>query len=198
MHREILLSSTYQQTSAVSDASLKLDPDNRLFSRMNRKRLEAEAVRDNLLAVSGKLDLTMNGPATRDFAGSRRTLYLMTVRSDKSGFGPLFDAADPESSVDRRTISTVAPQALFLLNDPFVLDITKALTRRLLANKAASDGERIQSAYVLLYGRPPTEEERGIGEKFLRRLTDRGHKADAAWAAYCQVLLCANEFIYVD
>ena len=65
LHREILLSSTYQQDSAVSDDTLRLDPDNRLFSRMNRKRLEAEAVRDNLLAVSGRIDLTMGGPATR-------------------------------------------------------------------------------------------------------------------------------------
>jgi hypothetical protein len=198
MHREILLSSTYQQASAVGDNTLKLDPDNRLFSRMNRKRLEAEAVRDNLLAVSGRIDLSLGGPSTRDFTGPRRTLYLMTIRSDKSGFGPLFDAADPESSVDRRTISTVAPQALFLLNDPFVLGQTKALTKRLLADKAASDGERIDKAYALLYGRPATDAERAIGEKLLKRLADRGQKAEAAWAAYCQVLLCANEFIYVD
>jgi hypothetical protein len=198
MHREILLSSSYQQASAVSDATLKLEPDNLLFSRVNRKRLEAEAIRDNLLAVAGKLDLTMGGPATRDFAGSRRTLYLMTIRSDKSGFGPLFDAADPESSVERRTISTVAPQALFLLNDPFVLEQTKTLTRRLLEERAINDGERIEKAYVLLYGRLPAEEEKAVGAKLLNRFIDRGLKGDAAWEAYCQVLLCANEFIYVD
>jgi len=198
MHREILLSATYQQSSAVSDETLRLDADNRLFSRMNRKRLEAEAVRDNILAVSGRIDLTMGGPATRDFAGPRRTLYLMTIRSDKSGFGPLFDAADPESSVDRRTISTVAPQALFLLNDPFVLEQTKSLTKRLLAEKAANDGERIDKTYVVLYGRPPSDAERVIGEKLLKRFADRGQKTEAAWEAYCQVLLCANEFIYVD
>jgi len=122
----------------------------------------------------------------------------MTIRSDKSGFGPLFDAADPESSVDRRTISTVAPQALFLLNDPFVLDLTKALTKRLLAEKAANDGARIDKAYALLYARLPTDAERTIGEKLLKRFADRGQKPDAAWEAYCQVLLCANEFIYMD
>jgi hypothetical protein len=198
MHREILLSATYQQASAVTDDTLKLDPDNRLFSRMNRKRLEAEAIRDNLLAVSGRIDLAMGGPATRDFAGLRRTLYLMTIRSDKSGFGPLFDAADPESSVDRRTISTVAPQALFLLNDPFVLEQARTLTKRLLAEKAVNDGERAANAYVLLYGRPPTDEEREIGARLLKRFADRGQKPEAAWEAYCQVLLCSNEFIYVD
>jgi hypothetical protein len=198
MHREILLSSTYQQASAVGDETLKLDPDNRLFSRMNRKRLEAEAIRDSLLAVSGKIELTTGGPATRDFAGSRRTLYLMTIRSDKSGFGPLFDAADPESSVDRRTLSTVAPQALFLLNDPFVLEQTKTLTKRLLRENAANNSERIEKAYVLLFGRPPVDEEKAVGVSFLKRFAERGQKEDIAWGAYCQALLCANEFIYID
>jgi hypothetical protein len=197
MHREILLSAAYQQSSTASAESLRIDPDNRLFSRMNRKRLEAEAIRDNLLAVSDRLDAKMGGPSTRDLASPRRTLYLMTIRSDKSGFGPLFDAADPESSVDRRTISTVAPQALFLLNDPFVVEQTKALAKRVLAEKAANDGERIEIAYGLLYGRPPTAEERAIGEKFLSASSERADYG-AAWQAYCQVLLCANEFIYVD
>jgi hypothetical protein len=121
----------------------------------------------------------------------------MTIRSDKSGFGPLFDAADPESSVDRRTISTVAPQALFLLNHPFVVEQTKTLAKRVLTEKATNEGERIERAYGLLYGRPPTAEERAIGEKFLSASSKR---ADiyATWQAYCQVLLCANEFIYVD
>jgi hypothetical protein len=198
MHREIMLSATYQQASGASDETLKLDPDNRLFSRMNRRRLEAEAIRDNLLAVSGKIDLTPGGPAIRDLNWPRRTLYLMAIRSDRAGFRPLFDAADAESSVDRRTISTVAPQALFLLNDPFVVEQTKALAGRLLADKAANDGERIDKAYVLLYGRPAQEEERAIGLKLLKSAAEHGQKADAAWEEYCQVLLCANEFIYVD
>jgi hypothetical protein len=195
MHREILLTAAYQQSSEPSAETLKRDSDNRLFSRMNRKRLEAEAIRDNLLVVSDRLELKMGGPSTRDLASPRRTLYVMTVRSDKSGFGPLFDAADPESSVDRRTISTVAPQALFLLNDPFVVAQTKAVAKRLLEEKAADAGERITNAYVLLYGRLPTAEERAIGERFLSASAD---KIEESWQAYCQVLLCANEFIYVD
>jgi hypothetical protein len=198
MHREILLSAAYQQRSAPSAETLNFDADNRLFSRMNRKRLEAEAIRDNLLAVTGRTDFTMGGPSTRDLASPRRTLYLMTIRSDKSGFGPLFDAADPESSVDRRTISTVAPQALFLLNDPFVVEQTKTLAKRILTEKAANDGERLERAYILLYGRLPIGDERAIGEQFLKRAAERGDKEEATWQAYCQVLLCANEFIYVD
>src|SRR4029077_7373668 len=100
--------------------TLKADPDNRLFGRMNRRRLEAEAIRDNLLATAGRLQCTLGGPATRDFTAPRRTLYLLTVRSDRSGFRPLFDVADSTALVDTRTVSTVAPQALFLLNNPFI------------------------------------------------------------------------------
>src|SRR5260370_22657367 len=131
MRRLIMLSATYRQSSVPAPESLKRDPDNRYFGRMNRHRLEAEALRDNLLAVSGRLDRTAAGPATRDFNGPRRSLYQMTVRSDRSGFGPLFDVADPTALIDRRTVSTVAPQALFLVNNPFVIENVRALSERL-------------------------------------------------------------------
>ncbi len=121
MHRLLLLSATYQQASDSEPDTFKSDPDNLLLGRMNRRRLEAEALRDSVLAVSGRLDRTAGGPAVRDFAAPRRTLYLTTIRSDRSGFGPLFDTADPTAPVEKRTISTVAPQALFLLNHPFML-----------------------------------------------------------------------------
>ena len=160
---------------------------------MNRRRLEAEAIRDNVLAVAGRLDRTMGGPAVRDFAGPRRTLYLMTIRSDRSGFRPLFDVADSTALVDTRTVSTVAPQALFLLNNPFMLAQTKALARRVLA-EAKDDRARVEHAYHLLYARPPLAEEVKIGLNFL----GRAGRGEAGWEAYCQVLLCANEFIYID
>src|SRR5262249_10518877 len=94
LHRLIMLSATYQQSSLASAETVKADPDNRLFGRMARRRLESEAIRDALLAVGGRLDTTMGGPSVRDFAAPRRTVYLMTIRSDRSSFGPLFDAAD--------------------------------------------------------------------------------------------------------
>jgi hypothetical protein len=193
MHRLIMLSATYQQASEAAPETFRADPDNLLFGRMNRRRLEAEAVRDNLLAVAGRLDTKMGGPAARDFAAPRRTLYLMTIRSDRSGFGPLFDSADSTALVDQRTVSTVAPQALFLLNSPFILVQTKALARRVLA-EAKDERARIERAYQLLYARPPLEDEVNIGLDFLARAGRGG----AGWEAYCQVLLCANEFIYVD
>src|SRR5207248_1530009 len=167
----------------------------RLFGRMNRQRLEAELIRDNLLAVAGQLDFTMGGKATRDFNSSRRSLYQMTIRSDRSGFGPLFDMADSDAPVATRTVSTVAPQALFLLNHPFVLQQKTALARRILQDPRNPDNKtRITHAYELLYGRPPAEEEMAIGLDFLAQQGS----ANDAWEAYSEILLCANEFIYVD
>jgi hypothetical protein len=192
MHRSIMLSATYQQSSRVSAAALGADPENRLFGRMDRRRLESEAVRDGLLAAAGRLDRSLGGRATQDFASPRRTLYQMTIRSDRSSFGPLFDAADSTAMVDRRTVSTVAPQALFLLNNPLVLDAARDLARRILAQGPPDERGRIARAYALLFGRPPAPEEVETG---LRLLAGGG---EDAWAAYGQVLLCTNEMIYID
>jgi hypothetical protein len=211
LHREIMLSATYQQSSIGDADSAAQDPDNRWRSRANRWRLESEAIRDNLLAVAGRLDTALDGPSTRDFAAPRRTLYLMTIRSDRTGFGTLFDAADPLLSVEARITSTVAPQSLFLMNNEFVVAQAGALADRTLAETDAatetagnlpSDAEsreraRIEQLYELLYARPVTDREVAIGHQLLaarRAVSDeRG-----AWLAYCQVLLCANEFIYID
>jgi hypothetical protein len=193
MHRVLVLSSAYRQSSEALPEILKNDPDNLLFGRMNRRRLESEALRDSILAASGQLDRRMGGVAVRTFAAPRRTLYLATIRSDRAGFGPLFDAADSTAPVEKRTISTVAPQALFLLNNPFVLAQTRALARRIVdADK--DDAARIQRVYQLLYGRPPTLEEITIGSAFLQRAGGD----ERAWREYGEVLMCANEFIYVD
>jgi hypothetical protein len=161
---------------------------------MNRRRLESEAIRDNLLAVAGQMNSAMGGKATRDFHNPRRTLYQMTIRSDRSGFGPLFDIADSDAPEATRTVSTVAPQALFLLNHPFIMEQKSALARRILEITGASIKERMDRAYLLLYGRPPSDEESQIGIDFLARAGSDSDK----WQAYCEILLCANEFIYVD
>jgi cytochrome c553 len=192
MHRLIMMSAAYQQSSEPIPETQQADPDNRLFGRMNRRRLEAEAIRDNFLAVAGRLNSSMGGKATRDFHNPRRTLYQMTIRSDRSGFGPLFDMADSDAPEATRTISTVAPQALFLLNHPFIMEQKSALSRRIL--EASGTKERIDGVYQLLYGRSPTDEESQIGAEFLARPGSDNDK----WQAYCEILLCANEFIYVD
>jgi hypothetical protein len=193
MHRRILLSATYQQASTAETATLAADPDNVLLGRLSRQRLEAEAIRDSVLAVAGRLDRRPGGVAVRDFNAPRRTLYLMTIRSDRTGFLPLFDVADPTAPVEARTVSTVAPQALFLLNHPFILEHTRALAKRLVA-EGKDDRERLGRAYTLLYGRPPQPEEERVGLEFLAG----AGPTPRAWEEYCQVLLCANEFLYVD
>jgi hypothetical protein len=197
LHREMMLSAAYRQASEADPATQKADPDNRLFGRMNRRRLEAEPLRDSLLAAAGRLDTQAGGPAVRDFGSPRRTLYLRTNRSDRSGFGPLFDAADSTALVDRRTISTVAPQALFLLNNGFVMDQAKGLAKRLQA-ETKDDPAGVERAYILLYGRPPSAAETRIGLEYLKKLRATGVAVDQSWEPYCHALLCANEFIYVD
>ena len=192
MHRAIMLSSIYQQSGRATQQALQIDPDNALLTRFPRRRLEAEALRDSLLAASGKLDVTMGGPAIRDLASPRRTLYLMTIRSDRSGYRTLFDAADPNTIAEKRTDSTVAPQALFLLNHPFVLDQAGALAAALQKTSLPDDAARVDWLYRRLFCRPPTAAE---SEVALRLLRDAGAEP---WPALCHVLLCSNEFLYID
>ena len=192
IHRLLMNSAVYQQSVTACPETVKADPENRLFSRMNRHRLESEAIRDGLLAVSGRLDLTPGGPSFRDIAIPRRTLYLMTIRSDRSSFGPLFDAADATAMVDTRVVSTVAPQALFLLNSPFALEAARAFADRVRRESSGTEA-RIARAYRLAYGRPPTAEEIEVG----RGLVGNGDDP-VAWTGYLHVILCGNEFVFVD
>ncbi|WP_406700657.1 PSD1 and planctomycete cytochrome C domain-containing protein [Singulisphaera sp. Ch08] len=193
MHREMMRTSVYQQASNPLPETGAADPGNQWYGRMNRRRLESEAIRDSLLAVSGQLDRSMKGPAIRDFANKRRTLYFMTIRSDRSSFGPLFDAADSTAMVDVRTVSTVAPQALFLLNNAFVMEQAQALATRLEAGNR-DDAAKIDRAFSILFGRPVDDTEKEIGLAYLKSSRPR----ESAWDAYCQLLLCTNEFIYID
>ena len=161
MHRAIMLSSVYQQSSVPNPETLKTDPDNKLFGRMNRQRLTVEALRDSLLAASGSLDLSLGGAPIREIKNNRRTLYLMTVRSDADNFRCLFDAADPTAIVEQRAVSTVAPQAIFLLNSPFVLEQAKILTRRVLETEGIDDPGRIEWLYRRLHCHQPSATRAG-------------------------------------
>ncbi len=193
LHKTILLSNTYQQSRTVSKEAKLKDSDNRLLSRVPRRRLEAEAVRDNLLFVAGKMEEGIGGRGDRELTSPRRTLYVMTVRSERSGFGPLFDAADSTGIAEKRITSTVAPQALFLLNNNFVLMQTENLVQRLMSETpSATDKARVQWLYRTLYSREATEAECTIGQKFVASMGKTG------WREYAQILVCANEFLYVD
>jgi hypothetical protein len=196
LHRRIMLTAAYQQTSTVSRAVLAQDSDNRWLGRFLARRLEAEAIRDAMLFVAGRLDPAPGGPAAADLNTARRSLYVQTARWDRGSFAILFDAANPDASVERRDVSTVAPQALFLLNHDFVRTQADRLAARLAREAPADETGRLQYAYQLLFARSASPEEVAIGRDFLARAGQPG--AESAWRDLAHVLLCSNEFIYVD
>lgn len=191
MHRLMMLSATYQQSSIVNEKTMAADPANELFGRFNRQRLEAEAIRDSLLASGGNLDLRSGGKSARELTMPRRTLYLTTIRSERSDYRALFDAADASAIVEKRITSTVAPQALFLLNNNFTLGQVKAVTERMNREASAKSEARIDWLYEHLFGRPASEEERKLALRFVDATPE-------SWEAYTQALLSSNEFVYVD
>ena len=144
-----------------------------------------------MLFTAGRLDLQEGGPSVRDLMAPRRTFYITTIRADRATYQMLFDVADPTSIVEKRTESTVAPQALWLLNHPFALAQASALAQR-ARGLGLDHSETVQWLYQALYSRPPTAQEIGIG---LRTVAGGD---DLAWEAYCQILFCANEFTYLD
>ncbi len=196
LHRSIVLSSVYQQSTFASDATRMADPENRWLARMPRRRLEAEAIRDALLAVSGRLDATPGGPGFLEVAVPRRTLYLMTSRTGAktADFNSVFDGPDGGGVLERRNQSIVAPQALYLLNDPLLDDVSAALAARIVREvPSGRDDERIARLYELALGRAPTPTEIDIGRQLV---ADPAVKE--AWVRYCRVIFCTNEFVYVD
>jgi cytochrome c553 len=212
LHREIVLSATYCQSSGDDPASANVDPDNHLLWRMNRRRLDVEAWRDSLLCASGSLDAAIGGPsgnlATADFR--RRTLYGAVSRHNLDGLLRLFDFPDPNITSERRTVTTVPLQQLFVLNSDFLVRQAQALAGRVAASGSSADDARVRQTYRLLFGREATESEVQWGVEFLTApdaSEGDGTPADGAspaksaltrWEQYAQVLLSANEFTFVD
>jgi hypothetical protein len=204
MHRLILLSAAYQQSSKPPAATLRADPDNLSFGRMNRRRLEAEALRDSILVICHRLDSRRGGPAADDAQSPRRMLYLKCSRSDRSGFGALFDAANASMHVEKRTASTVAPQALFLMNGPLLLDGVHHLVGSDASQ--AQPRERVQALYRSIYGRKPTAAEIELGCRFVASQAAEapapaaadGSASLAPWETYAQALLLSNELLFMD
>jgi hypothetical protein len=197
-----MLSSTYQLSAAASPENARLDPENFLLWRANRRRLEVEAWRDAMLAVSGELDEHVGGPSAElaSAENRRRTLYGAVSRHNLDGLLRLFDFPDPNITSDKRTVTTVPLQQLFVLNSPFMDHQAAALARRLTADPSESDAQRIERAFLLLFSRPPRASERAIGLKFLS--DDRGDSETPTepvrWQLYTQALLGTNEFTFVD
>ena len=216
MHRLILSSSAYQMASANPSAGqysaapdpAMVDPENKLLWRANIQRLEAEEIRDSILAVSGSLNLEIGGKTiplhNREYVFNhtsqdattyetpRRALYIPIIRNHLYDMLEQFDYPDPTMPTGSRNSTVVAPQALIMLNSPLVMDAADKLAAKLLAS-GASDEARLKQAYALLYARPVTERETQRAMTFLAGQGDR----KVGWSRLCHALLAANEFIYL-
>ena len=220
MIRTLVLSRAYQQSSEFVAKNYEVDPDNVLVWRMSKRRLEAEAFRDSMLAISGKLDLTPSkasplagrgegnvGLLLRqrpldDFSGeAHRSVYLPIVRDQLPEALTLFDFPDPNLMAGARATTTIPAQALYLMNNPFVIRQADAVADRLLA-AGDTDAQRLARAYALFYSRSPSEKEQRTAEEFLTRYAKMlavekktpAQARRAAWSALCQSLFAGAEF----
>lgn len=199
LHRTIVLSQAYRLSGATQAAGMKTDPDNRLWWRRPRRRLEAEIIRDNLLAVGGRLDPAMFGPGTLDENMRRRSIYFTVQRSKLIPFLQVFDWPDSLTSAGARPTTVVAPQALLFLNNPQVRACAAGLAGRLLPTAQKDLAAAVDRAYRLAFARPPSPRERKEGMAFLRkRRAALSSDLERALSDYALVLLSLNEFIYVD
>jgi hypothetical protein len=245
IHRLIVLSNAFRQSSRASELARKIDPDNRLLSRMNRRRLEGESLRDAVLCVSGKLTTWLGGPMVRvplepevyeliftegepdglwpvtpdARQHARRSIYLFNKRNVRLPLLEAFDQPDTLTSCPVRPVSTFAPQALILLNGPFMQEQARALAARIWREAGDRSAEQVKRGYLLALARPARSVEVEMGMAFLDEQADllrdrlRARRtvalvaglppgADPARAAaladFCLALLNRNAFVYID
>jgi hypothetical protein len=200
IHKLIMLSATYQQSSQTNEAGAKQDPDNRLLWKHPRQRLEAEVIRDALLAVSGQLDPKMFGPGTLDEKSTRRSIYFTIKRSKLMPMMVVFDAPEALVSVGDRPTTTIAPQALLLMNNPQVRGYAKSFAKRAAIDEKTPLDAAIRNAYRIALAREPSAAELSDALTFVQEQV-KSYAVDArqlALADFCQVLMCLNEFVYVE
>jgi mono/diheme cytochrome c family protein len=204
LHKAMMTSAAYMQTADVDAERAAKDPDNRLLWHRSRQRLEAEAIRDSMLAASGQLDETLFGPGTLDESHKRRSIYFTIKRSQLVPSMMLYDAPDSLTGLGNRSATIVAPQALAMLNNQQVLACAKALAERLIAEKHASIEDAVDRGYAAALARPADAKEKADAAAFIRQSTESykaagNQQAEAqALADFCQVLFGLNEFIYID
>ncbi len=217
MHRLIMLTNTYQMSGKYSALAAERDPENRLLWRRDRRRLEAEAIRDAIMMVSGGLDFEMGGSILGikkegyvqrdkiDYDRSRRAVYLPVIRSSLYDFFRAFDFADPSVLNGNRESSVMAPQALFMMNGSVVLDHSRRWASELLKRQDLDDSGRIRTAYEQAFSRLPNPSETEQALSFIgqieRALSDREEDSRkrrlGAWQSFCQALMASNEFVFL-
>ncbi|HKB04416.1 MAG TPA: PSD1 and planctomycete cytochrome C domain-containing protein, partial [Gemmataceae bacterium] len=197
LHRLIVTSAAYRQSSAVPPDLAKADPENRLLARMSRKRLTFEGLRDGLLTAAGRLDGTVGGRSVDLFQSpfsTRRAVYGFIDRQNLPGTYRSFDVALPDTHAPQRFTTTVPQQALFLMNAPFVLEQAKAMADRVREMDPAA---RVVELYRLAYARRPTADELRVALDFVQAPPPEGTKL-GPWEQLAQALLVSNEFAFVD
>lgn len=202
MHKLIMLSSVYQQSHEVTPESLQIDPTNRYLSRYQPRRLDAELIRDALLAVGGNLDKSMYGPSILDNT-PRRSVYLRVKRSELIPMMVMFDAPEPTQSVGERISTTVPTQSLAMMNSPFVRQQAERLAQRIRPTAETPVSASVDQAFRIAFARNPDEKERSQMIAFIdsqRTLIGGEPSAGTSQALteFCQLLLCLNEFVYID
>ncbi len=201
IHKLLMTSAAYQQGSEPNADANKADPQNRLWWHVPPRRLEAEAVRDSLLMIGGSLDPKMYGPGTLDENSPRRSIYLTVKRSRLLPMLQAFDAPEPIQSVGERQSTTATTQALMMMNSRLVRQQAEKLARVVQPAATADVAQTVEKAYRHALGRAPTAGERQRMTDFvlLAAADTKGPKGlETATADFCQVLLCLNEFLYVD
>jgi hypothetical protein len=204
LHRRLMLSAVYRQSSAGSADGEQVDPENRLYWRMNRRRLEFESARDSLLAAAGRLDRAIGGrpvALSQQPYSTRRTIYGVIDRGDLPGLYRAFDFAAPDATTPQRPRTTVPQQALFLMNSPFVMEQARGVAAR--PEVAAAEGSnRVRAMYEAVLGRGATPVEVRQALDFVEQSPPTEVKDPASawgpWEQLAQVLLETNEFMFVD
>ena len=213
MHRTIMLSSTWQMSSHARSDYADHDPENMLLWRQNRRRLEAEPVRDSVLFVGGGLDLTIGG-SVGDVNANRRALYLPVNRAALYEMFSTFDYVETANHIEQRPTTTVPNQALYLMNNSAIHEQSRRLIEQLptsdptvpLGDVPLDDvGAVVSDLFERLYARKPNDDEVGRSIEFLKQteaalldVTDLRERRLQAWAALCRTLIAGNEFIYVE
>ena len=200
LHKHILLSRTYQQASDHRSDAAAIDSENFLFWKMNRQRLELEPMRDAMLFVAGRLDLSLGGRPVKLFDQpypTRRTVYGYIDRQDLPSVYRVFDLATPDASSASRPQTTVPQQALYMMNNPFVAEQALKLIERIEVKKHPADLDRnITLLYQFIYSRQPAAGEIAIGKAFIAQESPDGE--GKAWEKYARALLLSNEFVFID
>jgi hypothetical protein len=202
IHQLIMKSAVYRQSGENNVLASKIDPQNALWWRRGATRLEAEVIRDTLLAVSGSLAKTMYGKGTLDQNSPRRSIYLTVKRSNLIPILQLFDAPDSIQSIGHRDVTTVPPQALALMNSPLTRQLAEKFSKRIYLSSETTTEEVVRKAYGIALSRAPSEVEMKQMTDFITDQAtsygDTDNSLNLAVIDYCQIMLCLNEFLFID